>query len=341
MMGPAVIVSRSLKLLILTSVCLASSVKGEPIEVISLALPIRCELGVTCFVQNYVDHKDSDKARDYRCGGRTYHGHDGTDIRIPNLEIQNKGVEVLAAAPGRIVGVRDGVDDISVRIAGKAAVAGRQCGNGAVIEHEKGWQTQYCHMAKGSLRVKLGDQTVTGQSIGLVGLSGDTEFPHLHFTVRHRGKIVDPFAYDALPNSCGGGHPIWVDSIHEQTEYRAREILNYGFSDLAPTMDLIESGDVARRPITAGAEALVAYVRTIGLQAGDQQILTVQSPDRTALSEYRPPALDHDKAQSFISSGRKRREVTWPTGIYVASYRVVRDGTEVLSKEFRISVNSK
>jgi len=59
-------------------------------------------------VQNYVDHKDSDKARDYRCGGRTYHGHDGTDIRIPNLEIQNKGVEVLAAAPGRIVGVRDG-----------------------------------------------------------------------------------------------------------------------------------------------------------------------------------------------------------------------------------------
>jgi murein DD-endopeptidase MepM/ murein hydrolase activator NlpD len=106
-------------------------------------------------------------------------------------------------------------------------------------------------MAKGSLRVKVGDETVTGQSIGLVGLSGDTEFPHLHFTVRHRGKIVDPFAYDALPNTCGGGHPIWVDSIHEQTEYRAREILNYGFSDLAPTMDLIESGEVARRPISS------------------------------------------------------------------------------------------
>lgn len=167
MMGPAVIVSGSLKLLILTSICLASGVKGEPI-VISLALPIRCELGVTCFVQNYVDHKDSDKARDYRCGGRIYHGHDGTDIRSPNLEIQSKGVEVLAAAPGRIVGVRDGVDDISVRIAGKAAVAGRQCGNGAVIEHENGWQTQYCHMAKGSLRVKLGDQTVTGHAFGKV-----------------------------------------------------------------------------------------------------------------------------------------------------------------------------
>jgi hypothetical protein len=162
-------------------------------------------------------------------------------------------------------------------------------------------------MAKGSLRVKLGDQTVTGQSIGLVGLSGDTEFPHLHFTVRHRGKIVDPFAYDALPNTCGGGHPIWVDSIHEQTEYRAREILNYGFSDLVPTMDLIESGEVARRPITAGSQALVAYVRAIGLQAGDQQILTVQVPTALPFSEYRPQALDHDKG-SILHFRRKKAE---------------------------------
>jgi len=82
-------------------------------------------------------------------------------------------------------------------------------------------------------------------------------FPIYIFTVRHRGKIVDPFAYDALPNTCGGGHPIWVDSIHEQTEYRAREILNYGFSDLAPTMDLIESGAVARRPMALFAGLLL------------------------------------------------------------------------------------
>jgi len=104
MMGPAVIVSRSLKLLILTSACLASGVKAEPAEVIALALPIRCELGVTCFVQNYVDHEDSDKARDYRCGGRTYDGHDGTDIRIPNLEIQNKASRFLLPHPDELSG---------------------------------------------------------------------------------------------------------------------------------------------------------------------------------------------------------------------------------------------
>src|ERR1700754_3447074 len=69
-------------------------------EAISLALPIRCQPGVTCFFQNYVDNDPTDKARDYRCGGRSYDRHDGTDIRIRNLRIQQQGVEVLAAAPG-------------------------------------------------------------------------------------------------------------------------------------------------------------------------------------------------------------------------------------------------
>jgi len=104
-------------------------------------------------------------------------------------------------------------------------------------------------MAKGSLALNWGTKPSPANPLAC-WIIRRYRFPHLHFTVRHRGKIVDPFAYDALPNTCGGGHPIWVDSIHEQTEYRAREILNYGFSDLAPTMDLIESGDVARRPIT-------------------------------------------------------------------------------------------
>lgn len=301
-------------------------------ETISLVLPIKCELGVTCFVQNYVDHDASNKVHDYQRGGRTYDGHDGTDIRVPNLEIQRAGVEVLAAAPGRIIGMRDGVEDISVRAIGKAAIAGKECGNGAVIEHEDGWRTQYCHMAKGSLRVKVGDDIVADQPIGLVGLSGDTEFPHLHFTVRHRGEVVDPFAFEAPPNSCGGGRSIWAEPIREQTKYKAREILNYGFVDSSPTMELIESGEAIKRTVNSESEAIVAYVRAIGLQAGDQQILTVHGPDGVALAEYKPPALDHDKAQSFVSAGRKRRGTTWSTGTYVATYRVIRNGTDALTK---------
>src|SRR5581483_9075789 len=132
--------------------------------------------------------------------------------------------------------------DVSIRTTGKAAVAGKECGNGAIVAHAEGWRSQYCHLAKGSLRVKVGDQVNTGDVIGLVGLSGATEFPHLHFTVRRLGKLVDPFAYEAPPGSCGGGRSLWADAIREQTTYRPREILNFGFADVLPTMESVEAG---------------------------------------------------------------------------------------------------
>jgi hypothetical protein len=327
------------RLLGLLWICFA--VAAEAAEAIALALPMKCELGTSCFVQNYVDHDTSSKVRDYQCGGRTYDGHDGTDIRVPNLEIQRTGVEVLAAGPGRVTGMRDGMEDISVRTIGKAAVAGKECGNGAVIDHGDGWSTQYCHMAKGSLRVKPGDRVVAGQAIGLVGLSGDSEFPHLHFTVRHAGQIVDPFAYEAPANSCGGGRSIWAAAIHEQTKYRPREILNVGFSGVAATMELIESGEVLKYALGPASDALVAYVRTIGLQKGDQQILTIQDAAGAVISEYKAPALESDKAQYFISSGRKHRELSWPSGLYRATYRVTQGDAELLRRTFEVDLGSK
>jgi hypothetical protein len=327
-----------LKYLILISLCLATAIDAKAEEVISLALPIRCQPGLTCFFQNSVDHVASDKVRDYRCGGRSYDGHDGTDIRIRNLEIQRQGVEVLAAAPGRVIGMRNDMEDVSVKTAGKAAIAGKECGNGVVIEHDGGWRTQYCHMAKGSVRVRAGDQTTTGQPIGLVGLSGDTEFFHLHFTVRHRGKIVDPFAYAAPENSCGGGRSIWAASLGEQ---RAGEIIDYGFAGIAPTMELIESGEIGKHPVTPGSDALVAYVRAIGLQAGDQQFLAVQGPGGASVAAANLPALDRDKAQFLVIAGKKRNEATWPAGRYAATYRVVRDGAEVLRKTFDIEARAR
>ena len=332
----AAIGASRLKYLILISLCLAGAIDAKADEAISLALPIRCQPGLTCFFQNYVDHDASDKVRDHRCGGRSYDGHDGTDIRIPNLEMQRRGVEVLAAAPGRVIGTRNDMEDISVRTIGKAAIAGKECGNGAVIEHDAGWRTQYCHMAKGSVRVKTGDQIATGQPIGLVGLSGDTEFFHLHFTVRHRGNIVDPFAYGVPANSCGGGRSIWAASLAEQMQYRPREIIDYGFAGIAPTMELVESGEIGKHPVTSGSDALVAYVRAIGLQAGDQQFLTVQGPGGASLVANNLPALDRDKAQYLVIAGKKRTEAAWPAGRYTATYRVTKDGAEVLRKTFDV-----
>lgn len=330
-----------LKYLILILLWLSATTGARAEDVISLALPIKCQPGLTCFFQNYVDHDGSDKVRDYRCGGRSYDGHDGTDIRIRNLEIQRQGIEVLAAAPGRVIGTRNDMEDISVKTVGKAAIAGKECGNGTVVEHEGGWRTQYCHMAKGSVRVKVGDPVTTGQPIGLVGLSGDTEFFHLHFTVRHRSKAVDPFAFGAPENSCSGGRSLWAASLSEQMQYRPREIIDYGFAGIAPTMELIEAGEIARHSVTSNSDALVAYVRAIGLQAGDQQTLAVQGPTGASFATNNLAALDRDKAQFLVIAGKKRTEAAWPAGRYTATYRVTREGAEVLQKTFDIEARPR
>ena len=48
---------------------------------IRLALPVACQMGRTCFIQQYFDHDPGPGAKDYRCGVMTYDGHDGVDIR--------------------------------------------------------------------------------------------------------------------------------------------------------------------------------------------------------------------------------------------------------------------
>jgi len=111
-----------------------------------------------------------------------------------------------------------------------------------------------------------------------------------------------------------------------------------GFAGIAPTMELIESGEIGKHPVTSASDALVAYVRAIGLQAGDQQMLSVQGPGGASVSL---PALDRDKAQFLVIAGKKRREAAWPAGRYTATYRVIRDSAEVVRKTFDIEARSR
>jgi murein DD-endopeptidase MepM/ murein hydrolase activator NlpD len=176
-----------------------------------LAFPLACQSGQTCEIQHYVDRDPGPGVLDYRCGHRTYDKHGGVDIRILDMAAQQRGVDVLAAAPGKVARLRDGVPDVSVRTRGLGAVSGQECGNGVVIDHGDGWETQYCHLAQGSVKVKVGDTVKAGTPIGRVGLSGQTEFPHLHITVRHNGQMVDPFAPNVAMGTCAApGHSMWT-----------------------------------------------------------------------------------------------------------------------------------
>jgi murein DD-endopeptidase MepM/ murein hydrolase activator NlpD len=305
---------------------------------IQLGMPIACELGRTCYIQNYVDIDPSPSAKDYKCGTLTYDSHNGTDFRVPSLEVQKAGVGVLASASGRVLRTRDGVLDGVFRKSAREAVRDVECGNGVVIEHAEHWETQYCHMANGSLQVKPGDLVKRGQLLGRVGLSGLTEYPHLHFTVRHQGTIADPFAYGAAADSCGGGEPLWDTSLQAQLAYQERAILNAGFTSGPVTMDIIENGRADREIPSADAPAIVAFVRTIGLKTGDVQWLAVRDPAGHVIAQNRTAPLDNSKAQVMLFTGTKRPADGWGRGTYKATYVVERDGQVVLKRDLELKL---
>lgn len=298
----------------------------------ALAFPMACEVGRTCEIQHYVDRRAGTGVEDYRCGRQTYEAHTGLDIRVPDMAAQGAGVAVLAAASGSVSRLRDGVADISIRAAGAPPVAGQECGNGVAVDHGGGLETQYCHVARGSIRVKVGDPVVAGTPLARVGLSGNTEFPHLHFNVRQDGKVVDPFAPDAAAKACGPQGSLWSARALQQMPYKRGAVLNAGFASGQLDMAAIERGGIPGP--TQSAPYVVAYARAIGLEAGDRLELELFGPDGARLAKDQRDPLESDKAQWFMLVGRKRPPTGWTAGAYTAQFKVWRDGKVAVSRRF-------
>ena len=89
---------------------------------------------------------------------------------------------------------KEGADVISVA-AGVVVFAGTRSGYGEMVEinHGGGYSTRYGHHK--SLVVKAGDIVRKGEVIGLMGSSGRSTGPHVHFEVFKNGRIVDPSTY--------------------------------------------------------------------------------------------------------------------------------------------------
>lgn len=287
---------------------LAASARAGDLE-----FPLDCTLGRDCFIQQYVDRDPGPGATDFTCGTLAYDGHKGTDFRLTDDAAMRRGVDVLAAAPGVVRGVRDGVLDVPSGGEVRSGVSGRECGNGAVIERPDGWSVQYCHMRQGSLRVARGDVVATGDVLGQVGLSGQTQFPHLHVTVRDpEGQVIDPF--DARPQDAActlaDGETLWAEAI----AYRPGGLLNGGFLDRLPDYDEVKAGTAALPELSAEAQAVVFWAHFYGLRAGDRLELTLMAPDGSTIAES-AHVMDRNRAVEFRAVGRKARG-TWPAGGY-------------------------
>lgn len=318
---------------------LLAAPSGRAEESLRLHLPVRCTPGFDCLVQNYPDLDPTGGVADYACGPMTYDGHSGTDIRLRDLRQMERGVDVLAAAPGMVLRVRDGVEDRSA--AGREPVRDdRACGNGVVLDHGGGWLTQYCHLRKGSVRVAPGARVGARAVLGQVGLSGQTEFPHLHFELRRGETVLDPFTRLSLEAGCGAdGAPLWTAAAAHSLFYRSAAILNLGFAPGPVDMAAIESGAHAGFRARRDSPALVFFGRAVGLVAGDQEIIEIRAPDGGILVSHVGVPMPRARAQQMAFAGRKRPAAGWPPGIYVGVYRVVRTGQIVSEAAATVTID--
>ena len=310
------------------AILLPGTAGGE--ELLRLYPPVDCKLGRDCFIQNYFDVDPGPGARDYACGRLANDGHQGTDFRVRDLAEVARGVPVLAAAAGEIASLRDGIADGFPDELADRGFQGRECGNGVVIDHGDGWKTQYCHLRQGSIAVARGQSVEAGDQIGLIGLSGLTEFPHLHLTVWHRERAIDPFMGPEPPKGCRVTRTsLWHDGATRQLAYRASGVLNTGFAVAEPSLRGVEQGGYQDRAPTRRAN-LWFYARLFGLYAGDRQRLRVFGPYGRLVMEWTSEPAPSNETLWLQPIGRQAPEEGWPPGVYRGEFILIRDRAVVL-----------
>ncbi len=297
-----------------------------------LGLPIDCHFGVSCWLVHLVDLDSGPGIADYACGGHTYDGHKGTDIAIQDGAAMERGIPVLASAAGVVKAKRDGMEDKMPDKAFRDTKKDLYCGNGIVIDHGGGWETQYCHMRRGSVAVKPGDKVARGQKLGLVGHSGFASFPHIHLSVRHRGRPIDPFLGLATPEagkvrtSCGTvPEALWTNAATKALVRPLTEIFNAGFAAEKPKHRAIRGGLYHAKALSRRSPVLIFWAETWWVRAGDRMQVRIAGPEGETVVEH-ASTLDKDQPIRMVFAGTKKPGLFWPPGTYVGTARLSRTG---------------
>lgn len=211
-------------ILFFTGVCSFAQIFGQ---LPSFTLPIQGTLGKDFYIVNHVDQNISaGQYKDFNCGSKSYDGHAGTDFVLRSFRQMDSGVNVLAAEAGTVVAVMDTFYDRNK--------SGNSLGFGnyICIKHPGKYFGYYGHLKTKSLKVKVGDVVTAGQAIALVGSSGNSTDPHVHFEVWYDStSLIDPFT-----GTCQNLGGLWKSQPAYDT---AHGIIETGLINVVPTIDII------------------------------------------------------------------------------------------------------
>ena len=125
--------------------------------------------------------------------GRLFHGDSSA-----NANFYSYGAEVLAVAAGRVVDLKDGLaENVGTNERSRRVITlDNVVGNFVTLDLGQGRFAVYAHLEPGSLKVKLGDRVRAGQLLALLGNSGNSDAPHLHF---HLVDANSPLGAEGIP----------------------------------------------------------------------------------------------------------------------------------------------
>jgi hypothetical protein len=142
------------------------------------AWPLAIPPGDDLVFVNYVDHDPASGILDYEGGSHAYDGHRGTDYTLLNFRRMDRGVPIVAAADGIVAYMGGAAPEAFDRSCGFSPP---DDGNWLWVDDGGGSFSQYYHLRRASMTVDVGDPVQAGQLLGLVGSSGYSTAPHLHF----------------------------------------------------------------------------------------------------------------------------------------------------------------
>jgi hypothetical protein len=227
----------------------------------SLEWPLRSTSNLTdCSYYHISAYVDQDTAsgifQDFNCGTNTYDGHTGTDIAtwpFNFYKMDNNLVEVIAAAPGIIIDKHDGEFD-------RNCSSNNLTANYVVIQHADGSRALYWHMKKNFVTtVPIGQPVSAGEYLGVVGSSGSSSGPHLHFEVWNGSTVatrVDPYS-----GTCNALNPSswWIS----QKNYKETAVIRASVH----TTDIVVPGCPTTETLNEGPSFQIPF-QGPGLPAG-------------------------------------------------------------------------
>lgn len=304
-----------------------------------LSAPVSCEIGSQCLIQQLPDMGQGELVIDPLCGSATYQGHSGIDIRIKSMADVGDAVKVTAAADGVVLRTRDRISDRLVRSEeDRRGIDGLECGNGVVIAHEGGYETQYCHLRKGSITVGPGESVKRGQPIGEIGASGLAEFPHVHLALRRDGQRLDPVSGKALEAGCSraetGEQGFLAPDFYSLVSDNLTAIADYGLAGSPVSHDqLVVSGAPPGASISSDMAVLWAWF--INLRQGDRIGLSLTDPSGRKVVDRVTAPRSRNKASYSMFAGQRGQPAS---GIWLLEIVLIREGKVIINKMEKVEV---